>query len=189
MLTGCANIQPKIDAFEQQSKRLGTIYAQVDEVAPGVEWKSCSESRISKGVKDAICNVNTNAVKVSWVSRKSAATMIQAVPMTTSIKPGSIVILDMTKPLGQNFIAVASIEESDTCKWVGKSNDKLDSSFKNAAISAPAFMAGALMPIPTLGYLIHERSAEGSKGGVVCNDWNYQEVYKDKDIDSLLDIF
>jgi hypothetical protein len=186
VLTGCANIQPKIDAFEQQSKRLGVIYAQVNKVQTPEEWGYCDSSRATKQEKNYLCKAGINVVNVSWVSRGAAATMPQAVPQNISIRPGSILVLDMQKPLVQNFVRVASLEETNTCQWAGKANDKIDSSFKTASKSAGGFLAGALMPIPSVIYLA---SSVGGTGGVICNGWNYQDAYKDKDIDSLIDIF
>jgi hypothetical protein len=186
VLTGCANIQPKMDAFEQQSKRLGVIYAQVNKVSPSEDWGYCDSSRVSKQAKKASCKPQTNAVQVSWITRGAAATLIQGVPSNVPIRPGAIVVLDMSKPLGENFVSVASYSETEACHWSGKDNDKIDSSFKTASKSAGGFLAGALMPIPSVIYLA---SSVGGTGGVVCNGWNYQEAYKDKDIESLIDIF
>ncbi len=183
MLTGCANIQPKIDAFEQQSKRLGTIYAQVNRVMSSEDWGYCDSSRASKQAKSAVCKPNTKVVQVSWVTRGAAATLIQGVPVENSLNPGAIVVLDMTKPLGQNFVALASANETNDCYWEGKANDKIDSSIKTTGKSVGGFVTGALMPIPSAIYLA---TSIGGTGGVVCNGWNYQDAYKDKDLDSLL---
>lgn len=187
MLTGCANIQPKIDAFEQQSKRLGTIYAQVNKVQTPDEWGFCNSSRASTQSKQAICQANMNAVQVSWVSKgMKTYPLLEAIPKHVSLTPGSIVAIDMNKPYGQRFVSVVSTEERETCKWDGKKNALLESTAYKAAITGPAFLAGALMPIPAIAYLASTRN---DLGGVVCNGWNYQEAYKDKDIDSLIDIF
>ena len=187
MLTGCANIQPKIDAFEQQSKRLGVIYAQVNKVTPSEEWGYCDSSRVSTQHKTAICKPGINAVQVSWVTKGSNTyTETQAISNNIKLEPGAIVVLDMTKPYSQRFVAVASKEETDSCHWDGKKNALLESTAYKAAITGPAFLAGALMPIPAVAYIVSTRN---DLGGVVCNGWNYQNAYKDKDIDSLIDIF
>ena len=184
LLTGCANIQPKIDAFEQQSKRLGVIYAQVNKVQTSEEWGYCDSSRASSQSKQAICKPNMNAVQLSWVTRGSAATILQGIPKNIVVQPGSIVVLDMQKPLVQNFVKVASLEETNTCHWTGKANDKLNGSFKTASKSAGGFVAGALMPIPSAIYLA---SSIGGAGGVVCNDWNYEDAFKDKNLNAIFD--
>lgn len=184
LLTGCANIQPKIDAFEQQSKRLGIIYAQVNKVQTPEEWGYCDSSRATRQEKKSLCGQNINVVHVSWITRGAAATMPQGVPKDVSIQPGSIVILDMQKPLVQNFVKVASLEETNICHWTGKANDKLDGSFKTASKSAGGFVAGALMPIPSAIYLA---SSIGGTGGVVCNDWNYEDAFKDKNLNAIFD--
>lgn len=187
VLTGCANIQPKIDAFEQQSKRLGVIYAQVNKVQTPDEWGYCASSRASKQHKAALCKEGVNAVQVSWVTKGSMTyTETQAVARNIELSPGAIVTLDMTKPYGQRFLSVASPEETETCKWDGKKNASLESSAYKAAITGPAFLAGALVPIPAIAYVVSTRN---NFGGVTCNGWNYQDAYKDKDIDSLIDIF
>ncbi len=190
MLTGCANIQPKIDAFEQQSKRLGTIYAQVDTVQTPDEWGYCNSNsnRIATQTKKAVCQQSSmNAVKVSWVSTQYITySVVEAIPSSFKLMPGAIVVLDMNQSYGRRFVSIASLTETELCRWSGKDNAALDSSFKKAAVSIPAFVAGALMPIPSAAYLVSTRN---DLGGVVCNGWNYQEAYKDKDINSLLDIF
>lgn len=187
VLTGCANIQPKIDAFEQQSKRLGVIYAQVNKVQTPDEWGYCDSSRASKQHKAAICKEGVNAVQVSWVTKGSMTyTETQAVARNIELSPEAIVTLDMTKSYGQRFLSVASPKETETCKWDGKKNALLESTVYKAVVTGPAFLVGALMPIPTVAYLISTRN---DLGGVVCNGWNYQDAYKDKDIDSLIDIF
>mgnify|MGYP000010431571 CR=1 FL=1 len=186
VLTGCANIQPKVDAFEQQSKRLGVIYAQVNWVKSPEDWGYCDSSRLDAQAKTAFCRKkDVNVVFVSWVTRGAAATLLQGVSKNIELKPGAIIMLDMAKPLGQNFIGVSSLEETDTCHWTGKANDKIDGSFKTAGKVTGGFVTGALMPIPTLVYLA---SSVGGTGGIVCNGWNYQEAFTDKNIDALLDI-
>lgn len=187
MLTGCANIQPKIDAFEQQSKRLGVIYGQVTKVQTPDEWGYCNSSRPAKQHKAAICKPSTNAVQVSWVTKGSRTqNTVEGVSVEIQLEPGSIVILDMTKPYSQRFVSVVSKEETETCRWDGKKNALLESTAYKAAITGPAFLAGALLPIPAVAYIVSTRN---DLGGVVCNGWNYQDAYKDKDIDSLIDIF
>jgi hypothetical protein len=188
VLTGCANIQPKIDAFEQQSKRLGVIYAQVNKVQTPEEWGYCDSSRAPSQSKQTICQPNMNAVQVSWVSKgMKTYPSLEAIPQHISpLAPGAIVAIDMTKPYGQRFVSLVSIEERETCKWEGKKNTLLESTAYKAAITGPAFLAGALMPIPAVAYIVSTRN---DLGGVVCNGWNYQDAYKDKDIDSLIDIF
>jgi hypothetical protein len=184
VLTGCANIQPKIDAFEQQSKRLGVIYAQVNKVQTPDEWGYCDSSRTPRQTKQAVCQPNVNAVQLSWVTRGSAATILQGIPKNIMVQPGSIVMLDMQKPLVQNFVRVASLEETNTCQWAGKANDKIDGSFKTASKSAGGFLAGALMPIPSVIYLA---SSVGGTGGVICDGWNYEEAFKDKNLEAIFD--
>lgn len=187
MLTGCANIQPKIDAFEQQSKRLGVIYAQVNKVQTPDEWGYCDSSRISKQERSAICKEKMHAVQVSWLTKGSRTYALpEAIPSNIKLEPGAVVILDMSKPMAQHFVSIAYSEENVTCKWDGKKNASLESSAYKAAITGPAFLAGALMPIPAVAYIVSTRN---DLGGVVCNGWNYQDAYKDKDIDSLIDIF
>lgn len=187
VLTGCANIQPKIDAFEQQSKRLGVIYAQVNKVQTSEEWGYCESARAPIQTKTFACKPNMSVVQVSWVSKGMRTyPMLEAIPQNTSLKPGAIVALDMNKPYGQRYISLTSPDETDNCRWDGKKNALLESTAYKAAITGPAFLAGALMPIPAIAYLASTRN---DLGGVVCNGWNYQESYKDKDIDSLIDIF
>lgn len=187
MLTGCANIQPKIDAFEQQSKRLGVIYAQVNKVQTSEEWGYCNSARAPIQTKIFACKPNMSVVQVSWVSKGMRTyTMLEAIPQNTTLKPGAIVALDMNKPYGQRYISLTSPDETENCRWDGKRNALLESTAYKAAITGPAFLAGALMPIPAIAYLASTRN---DLGGVVCNGWNYQESYKDKDIDSLIDIF
>lgn len=187
VLTGCANIQPKIDAFEQQSKRLGIIYAQVNTVTPIEDWGYCDSSRVSKQAKDAICKPGMNAVQTSWVTKGGTTRVtLEAVGKQVKVEPGSILVLDMSKPYSQHFVSVASKEETEMCRWDGKKNALLESTAYKAAITGPAFLAGALMPIPAIAYIVSTRN---DLGGVVCNGWNYQDAYKDKDIDSLIDIF
>lgn len=186
-LTGCANIQPKADAFEQQSKRLGIIYTQVNKVTAGNQWNYCNSSRASKQEKAAICKLETNAVQVSWVT-KSSTTYIEteAVPNDIKIKAGSIVVLDMTKPLAQRFVSVASVEEHEACKWDGRRNVMLDSNARKFTEFTGVFVAVAAAPVLGVPVLMH---GHNDLGGVVCDGWNYQEAYKDKDIDALIDIF
>jgi hypothetical protein len=187
MLTGCANIQPKIDAFEQQSKRLGVIYGQVNKVQTPDEWGYCDSSRISKQERSAICKEKMHAVQVSWLTKGSRTYALpEAIPSNIKLEPGAVVILDMSKPMAQHFVSIASSEENVTCKWDGKKNASLESSAYKAAITGPAFLAGALMPIPAIAYVV---STSNNLGGVACNGWNYQEAYKDKDINSLIDFF
>ncbi len=187
ILTGCANIQPKIDAFEQQSKRLGVIYAQVNKVTPSEEWGYCDSSRVSTQHKTAICKPSINAVQVSWVTKSSNTyTETQAISNNVKLEPGAIVVLDMTKPYSQRFVAVASKEETDSCHWDGRRNSLLDGSVRKFTTFTGVFVAVAAAPVLGVPVLMHGR---GELGGVVCNGWNYQEAYKDKDIDSLIDIF
>jgi len=188
VLTGCANIQPKVDAFEQQSKRLGVIYAQVNWVKSPEDWGYCDSSRAPSQAKQAICKSNMNAVQVSWVSKgMKTYPLLEAIPKNVShLVSGAIVKIDMNKPYGQRFLSVVSIEERETCKWDGKKNAFSESTAYKTAITAPAFVAGAILPIPAVAYFVNTRD---DLGGVVCDGWNYQEAYKDKDIDSLINIF
>lgn len=187
MLTGCANIQPKIDAFEQQSKRLGTIYAQVNKVQTPDEWGFCNSSRVSTQDKAAICKQGIQAVQVSWVAKNGRTYALpEAVPTNIKIEAGSIVMLDMSKPMAQHFTAVVSLEETETCRWDGRRNSLLDGSVRKATTFTGVFVAVAAVPVLAVPGLMYGR---GELGGIVCNSWNYQEAYKDKDIDSLMDIF
>jgi hypothetical protein len=187
VLTGCANIQPKIDAFEQQSKRLGVIYAQVNKVQTPDEWGYCASSRASKQHKAALCKEGVNAVQVSWVTKGSMTyTETQAVARNIELSPGAIVTLDMTKPYGQRFLSVASPEETEACKWDGKRNSLLDGSLRKFTMFTGVFVTVAAAPVLGVPVLLNGRN---ELGGVVCRGWNYQEAYKDKDIDSLIDIF
>jgi hypothetical protein len=187
VLTGCANIQPKIDAFEQQSKRLGVVYAQVNKITPSNDWGHCDSANISKKVKDAICHPNMNAVQVSWVTKSSKTSFLaEAIPRDIRIEPGAIVILDMSKPYSQHFVSVASVEETESCRWDGKRNSLQDSGLRKFTTFTGVFVAVAAAPILGAPVLLHGRN---DLGGVVCNGWNYQDAYKDKDIDSLIDIF
>lgn len=186
VLTGCANVQPKVDSFEQQSRQLGTIYGQVNKVTPSEDWGYCDSSRVSRQVKSSVCKSGVNAVQVSWVSKGKSYAVTEAIPNTVKLEPGAIVVLDMTRSFAAHFVSVASEQETDVCHWDGKSNALNESSFKKAAVTVPAFLAGALMPIPAVAYLVSTRN---DLGGVVCDGWNYQEAYKDKDIDALINIF
>lgn len=187
MLTGCTNIQHKTDVFEQQSKRLGTIYAQVNKVTPSEEWGYCDSSRVSKQARNAICKPNMNAVQVSWVTKSNATTfLIESLPNDIAVKPGSIVMLDMNNSFSHHIISVVSLEETETCRWDGRRNSLLDSSARKFTEFTGVFVAVAAAPVLGVPVLMHGRN---DLGGVVCNGWNYQEAYKDKDIDSLIDIF
>ncbi len=187
VLTGCANIQPKIDAFEQQSKRLGVIYAQVNKVQTPDEWGYCSSSKISSQSKNANCKPNTNVVQVSWVTKSNATSFLtEAVSTNFVVKPGSIVVLDMNKPYAQHIVSIASPQETEACRWDGRRNSLLDSGTRKFTEFTGVFVAVATAPVLGVPVLMHGRN---ELGGVVCNDWNYQEAYKDKDIDSLIDIF
>jgi len=187
LLTGCANIQPKIDAFEQQSKRLGVIYAQVNKVQTPEEWGYCESSRAPNQTKVSACKSNMQVVQVSWVTKRPITRVtLEAVPKNIKIEPGSIVVLDMTKPYSQRFVSVASVEETEACRWDGRRNSLLDSGTRKFTEFTGVFVAVAAAPVLGIPALLYGRN---ELGGVVCNGWNYQDAYKDKDIDSLIDIF
>lgn len=98
VLTGCANIQPKMDAFEQQSKRLGVIYAQVNKIMPSEDWNYCNSSTSDSQSKNAICNkFDVNVVQVSWLSKGSTYRMLEAIPKSVMLEPGAIIVLDMNR--------------------------------------------------------------------------------------------
>jgi outer membrane murein-binding lipoprotein Lpp len=186
VLTGCANIQPKMDAFEQQSKRLGVIYAQVNKVTPSEDWGYCDSSRASMQAKKSVCKPQMNAVLVSWASKGSyTASMVEAIPNDIELSPGAIIAVDMGKPLAQRFMFVASKQETEGCHWNGRRNVLLDSGVRKFTEFTTVFVAVAAAPVLGAGLLY----GQDDLGGIVCNNWNYQEAYKDKDISSLFAIF
>jgi hypothetical protein len=162
------------------------IYAQVNKVTPSEDWGYCDSSRASIQHKKAICKPEMNAVQVSWVT-KSSTTYIEteAVSKDIKIQPGAVVMLDMSRPVAQHFVSVASLEETETCKWDGRRNVLLDSGIRKFTEFTTVFVAVAAAPVLGAGLLY----GRNDLGGVVCNNWNYQEAYKDKDIDALINIF
>lgn len=186
---GCASVnqktvQEKADNFEKKLKSLGILYAQVNKVALIKDASNCDNGVLSKQTKSAFCG---GPIQRAYVSIHTGDGRIQAffesIPADTVVKSGSIVVLDMNRPLAQHFIRVAAIDETQSCRWDGTANEALSSSAEKFATFTATFGAIVLAPITAVGYYAYSRSNEG---GVVCEGWSYKDAFKQIDWASIM---
>lgn len=179
LMTGCATSQNTKDAFLRDQKKAGLIYAQVDNVIPGIEGKSDCEkpdgtARI-KEIRAKICGRlnEVNWVRVTTLKNEGLFNNMEIVPSNMNLKVGSIVRLDASKDQGFRFVDVAAYEETESCKWTGSDNGLADGSVTKAGKIIGGFISGALV-VPAIAFY-----ATKHQGGVECNGWSYKEAYSE----------
>ena len=180
LVTGCATSQSKLDeAFNKSLGNTSFAYAQVNSVAPGIETKKACDTEWGgekkKAIRDQICHrLNEfNAASVSLVKNTHIIGSNEVVPATLVLKTGAIVKLDLTKEPPFRFVEVVTQEPSESCKWVGSSNDFADGKLTTAGKVVGGFVAGMLI-LPAMAIY-----ATGLQGGVECNGWSYKTAFGD----------
>jgi hypothetical protein len=179
LVTGCATSQSKADAFNKSLGNTGYGYAQVNSVAPGIETKKACDTEWggekTKATREKICHRlnEINTAYVSLVKNKDIVFSYVIVPSTLELKTGAIIKLDLTKEGPFSFVEVVAQEPSDTCKWVGSSNDFADGKLTTTGKVVGGFIGGMLV-VPAIVFFSMER-----QGGIECNGWSYKNAYSD----------
>ncbi len=174
-MTGCATSQ--LDAISSAEKKAGIVYAQVNKISPGTSLeKECRLTDASPEIRNfrmKVCSRLNEFNVVNWtlLKDKSLLNRTEAVPVSVNMKVGSIVKLDANAESGFRFVEVAAYEETETCKWVGSSNDLADGAVTAAGKFLGGFIGGMLL-FPAAVYFSLDR-----QGGVECNGWSYKNVY------------
>ncbi len=177
LVSGCASSSSKLAAFNKIRGDSGLVYAQVNSVTPGIDSaKLCAayfKSDARNEAQDYLCP-RLNEIKIAHVSHVKNKEIIvsnEAIPITVEVERGSIVKLDAAKASLLRFVEVASIQPTESCKWVGSDNALAYDPATKAASVVGGFVGGALL-LPAAVFF-----ASDQQGGVECNGWSYKNAY------------
>jgi hypothetical protein len=167
--------------FDAAQEKAGIVYAQVNKISPSSSnYRGACESKdkMPEEYRKLFCHRldEVNQLELGVLTDGAYFVRYEFVSKNISITPGAIVKLDFRRPKGDYYAGVMSAEETETCRWTGRANSRLDGSVKTFSNATGGFMAGLIAPVPTAISMAVNRTR---LGGVECNGWDYKVAFHD----------